>query len=804
LTADIPPQPLAAALSAYTAQTGLKLVYVSDIARGKSSKGAPAGLAPEAALARLLDGTGLQFEFLNERSVRIFAAATPLPAPPRMLEEVQVSATKREESLAKVPMSVSVFTSEDLQAAGIRGIEGIAARTPGIEYDFSSQFGSGTLTNLAIRGISSNTGQSTTGIYIDDAPIHAWHIATGFGNPYPITFDLARVEILRGPQGTLFGTGAEGGAIRFITNTPSTTTLDGLCQAEISATEHGDQSLQAGAAVGGPLVDGLLGARISAWYRREGGFVDRVDPFTLATVDENANHNSMASFRVAFAVAPEDGLRVLPSYTYQSLDIHDSPSFYLYLSSPGAGVQRNGKLLRQPATDTFSLGSLRVEADIGAATLVSATSYLDRTSSATVDQTNQAGVAYFGGFGNPLGPAYPTSYADAVAHVLGAHQFLFSQEVRLATRDTLAPLAWVAGVFYGRSRLNTSNDTYLVTSPEPPGLYGLGSTVDTDVAAFGDATLGLSRRWRVNLGARLDRTRTDFTTEQTGFANPVTVPFYQHAADTGTSFAPRLAVSYVPDDEGLLYASASKGFRAGGLNIPQCGAPLSYAPDSVWSYEVGAKESLFSRRLRLAGSIFYAQWTDIQQRTSTTVSCFVDYTSNLGSAVSRGFDVTAEGLLGEHTHVAIDVGFLDAHYTRTIKAGGNVIVEDGTVVGALPAVPSPWSLVMRAEYHLPIAPGATAYARAEWIVHSHNSGPFLEANHESPSFNTTEFPDPATKLLNLHWGVTRGGLALKVSVLNALNSQPLLQRDSDVSGSTLQYAYTFRPRTVGLTVTQRF
>jgi outer membrane receptor protein involved in Fe transport len=111
---------------------------------------------------------------------------------------------------------------------------------------------------------------------------------------------------------------------------------------------------------------------------------------------------------------------------------------------------------------------------------------------------------------------------------------------------------------------------------------------------------------------------------------------------------------------------------------------------------------------------------------------------------------------------------------------------------------------MRAEYHLPIAPGATTYARAEWIVHSHNSGPFLEANHESPSFNTTEFPDPATKLLNLHWGVTRGGLDLKVSVLNALNSQPLLQRDSDVSGSTLQYAYTFRPRTLGLTVTQRF
>ena len=819
LTADIPEQPLATALSAYAQQTGLQLIYVSEIARGKSSKGAPAGLAPIQALGQLLDGSGLEFQFLNERSVRIFPAGNPprrhsVSSPEAsatspfsaamVLEEVLVTANKREESVSTVPMSMSVLSSENLQASGITSIEGIASRAPGVEYDFSSQFGAGTLTNIALRGINSNTGQSTTALYIDDAPIHAWHVDTAFGNPYPVTFDLARVEVLRGPQGTLFGTGAEGGAIRFITNTPSTTKLDGLCQAEISATEHGDPSFQAGAAVGGPLIDGHLGARLSAWYRSEGGFVDRVDPFTLATVDENANRNSLAFFRFALAFAPEDALRVLPSFTYQSLDIHDSPSFYLYLSSPGMGVRLNGKLLRQPAEDRFSLGALKVEADVGAATLVSVTSYLDRTSSATVDQTNQAGVAFFGGFGNPLGPAYPSSYADAVENDLGARQSLFSQELRLAKRDSLAPVTWVAGLFYGRSRLNSSRDTYLVTAPQPPGLYGLESTVDTDAAAFGDATLSVSRRWRVNLGARLEQTRTDHTVTETGYANPVTVPFYRNAADTGASLAPRLAVSYAPDDGELLYTSASKGFRAGGLNVPLCGAPPRYAPDSVWSYEAGAKESLFSQRLRLAASIFFARWSDIQQRTSTTTSCFVDYTSNLGAAVSRGFDLTAEGLPTEHTYLAIDLGYLDAHYTKTIKADGNVIVEEGTVVGGLPAVPAPWSMVMRAEYRLPIGSGATAYAGAEEIVHSHNAGPFLEANPESPSFNTTQFPDPATKLLNLHLGVARESVDLRVSVLNALNSQPLLQHDSDASGSTLHYAHTFRPRTVALTATQRF
>jgi hypothetical protein len=145
------------------------------------------------------------------------------------------------------------------------------------------------------------------------------------------------------------------------------------------------------------------------------------------------------------------------------------------------------------------------------------------------------------------------------------------------------------------------------------------------------------------------------------------------------------------------------------------------------------------------------------------------------------------------------------HYTRTIKAAGDISVEQGTAVGALPAVPAPWSLTAAAEYHVPVRSGAIAYARAEEIVHSHNPGPFLERDPASSSFDPTEFPDPATKLLNLHFGVImRQGLDLKLSVMNVLNAQPLLQHDSDAPGATLQYAYTFQPRTVALSGTQRF
>jgi iron complex outermembrane recepter protein len=813
LTADIPAQSLVQALTDFARQTKLELIYVSSVVGNQRSSGVPAGLSAEDALARLLAGTGLRFEFLTAHSVRILAAeaATPSQRPSRpgpekslLTEEVIVTATKRAEPSATVPMSVSVLSSEDLRASGIRDIEGIAAVIPGIEYDFSSQFGSGTVTNLALRGINSTTGQSTTALYLDEAPIHAWHVDTGFGNPYPVVFDLARVEILRGPQGTLFGTGAEGGAIRLITNEPSMTTFDGLVHAESSATEHGDMSFEVGAAFGGPLIDDRLGARVGAWYRGDGGFVDRVDPFTLATVEENANRDSLASTRLAFAFAPSDTLRITPSVNYQSHNIHDSPNFYTYLSDPKAGILRNGKLLRQPAEDRFSLESLNVEAEIATATLTAATSYLDRTSYATIDQTNQAGVDFFGGFGNPLGPEYPSSYSDAVANVLDARQFIFSQEVRLATRSPAARLTWVIGAFYAHSRVDSTKDTYAVTAPQTPGLYDLNYTIDSDLAAFGDATLRLSRRWRVSLGARLARTKTDSSGSATGFANPVPVPFYRAATDSGALLAPRFAVSYETYKGDLLYMTAAKGFRAGGVNVPQCGAPPSYAPDYVSSYEVGTKNSVFSNRLRLTASIFYAQWSHIQELTSTTTSCFVDYTSNLGTAVSRGFDLTADSLLGERTHVGLTVGYLDAHYTNSVKVGGDVIVATGVVVGALPSVPAPWSLVLNVEYRLPMGVGTTAYAGASAIVHSHNPGPYLEGDPQSPSYNSTAFADPATKVLNLNLGVLRHQLDLKVSLINLLNSQPLLQHDSDASGSSLQYAHTFRPRTIALSASQRF
>src|SRR3981081_1647454 len=199
------------------------------------------------------------------------------------LEEIVVTATRHEESLSKVPISVSAYTKDSMDIKGIKDIGDVARFTPGGAFD------AGQTNQISIRGISSTGGSGTTGIYIDDVPIQVRNLGFNADDAFLKIFDLDRVEVLRGPQGTLFGAGSEGGTVRYITTQPSLTKTSIYSRAEFSSTQGGDPSYEAGVAVGGPLVQDKFGARLSVWYRKDGGWIDRIDPVTLATVDEKAN-----------------------------------------------------------------------------------------------------------------------------------------------------------------------------------------------------------------------------------------------------------------------------------------------------------------------------------------------------------------------------------------------------------------------------------------------------------------------------------------------------------------------------------
>lgn len=825
LTAPIGPQSLAKALAALTGQTSLQLIYESRLVAGRSSAGAPAGLTVPEALRLLLHGTGLRFEFLNSRTIELVENARP-PAPPAArppgararspgigpLQEIIVTAEKRAENLSTVPISMIVLSGDAMEKLGATRMRDLAEITPGLSFESSSQWGPAIITDVTVRGITSTAtvkgtessiGSPTTGVYIDDVPISMPQ--SSFSNPYPVTFDLARVEVLRGPQGTLFGGRAEGGAVRFITTEPSTTSFDGLTSAEVSTTNRGSPSYQLDGAAGGPIVDGLLGVRAGVWWRRDGGYVDRVDPLTGATVDSDANRSTGRAARVAFLIAPGAAIRVTPSFVYQSTNLHDSPSFFVGLSNPGNGVFRNGKLLRQPASDAFSLTSLKFQATWAAAELTAITSWFDRNASATVDTTNVIG-AEFGGFGNPLGPPYPTSYAEAYPTQLGAEQRQLTQEVRLGSRDRAAPITWLAGIFYSHVRQDTMSGTISVIAPQVPIiLYGTRDT-NVDLAGFADVTLHFSRRWRAFGGARITQARTEVLADAVGMSYPM--PGLVHANLQETPFTPRFGLTYEDDPEHILYASAAKGFRTGGTNPvrPASCDPTSihpYAGDSLWSYELGTKDTLLDRRLRFDGSAFYILWRNMQ--SDAVAPCTYPDIVNAGSATSRGFDLSIDLAAGAQTDLKLAVSFVDARYSSTARVNGDVIVERGTVIGGALYCQPPWSATLSAEHQMPLGGGGLSlYAGADYIVHSHNPGPFLEADPSSSSYNPGLRSDPTTQLLDLRIGLIRAALDIKLSVFNVFDSTPVLLREPDLPGSPLYYGQTFRPRTLALSVTQRF
>src|SRR6516164_7425656 len=427
-TVDIPPQALDQALEAFAEQTGLQLFYVTDIVSSQKSPGARSGLAPPAALASLLHGTGLEFEFVNERAVRIFPGPNVVPpavvpVPPQnpsrhvssgelALEEVLDTARRREEEQSKVPISMTVLSMDDLRNSGVTSVDDLGALVPSLQFSQTSDLGSGTLTYLNIRGVSNrNTG--ITGLYLDDTPIPP---AIGYTNlrSFPYTFDLDRIEVLRGPQLQLFGEGNQAGAIRYIYNQPSLTTFTALAQGEVTVPAFGDISYGAGVAVGGPLVRDALGFRVSAWGRVDGGFVGHVDPFNGATVEKNANHTLSETFRGALALAVSDAVQIAPSLIYSSYRQHDSQFFFTELSDVAAGQLRNASLVRQPYDDSFSVGALKVTASLGAVEFSAVSSYFHRSDSFLLDNTT----------------VVPTNYSDALWAAYHLQQTTFMQELR--------------------------------------------------------------------------------------------------------------------------------------------------------------------------------------------------------------------------------------------------------------------------------------------------------------------------------------------------------------------------------------
>lgn len=842
LSADIPAGPLSGALAEFARQTGLQLVYVSDVAKDRTSNEVRAGTLPSQALTALLAGTGLSYTFVNDRTVRIYVLETAPEAPRKLaaeqpatlppLEEVVVLASRGGEQVRDVPISLVVWSADAMDRAGAKSLDQIAALTPSMEYDFDTAVGAGISTNLSIRGVNDAGGRSTTRIFVDDAPLHS--LQSDFGEVRPLLFDVDRVEVIRGPQGALLGEGTEGGAVRLLLRQPSLTEFSGAAHVEAAMTENGGPSYEGGVAAGGPMVRDLIGFRVSAWYRRDGGYVDHVDPFTGAIVDADSNWSDSKSGRVAVSVAPAEGILITPSLSYQSVDLHDSPIFYQNLSNLDAGVLRNGKLLRQPYDDSYTLANLNLSADLSFAHLTAVVSYFHRSADTLVDYTNSYPNYFQREFG-PL-PVYPVAYENAAGFTHQLDVNAATGEVRLRSPNPEARLTWMAGAFYSNVRQDdlqtlTNKAVYFGQTDDQ---FNLGATIDsriraTQIAGFGEADLRISSRLRASIGLRATVDESQQTKAYSGLTTPVAA---EHApTQRDIPVAPKADLSYQANPGRLLYAAVAKGYRSAGIDPPSpfpCTTDVSvpFPADSVWSAELGTKNAFAGGRAQLELSVYYMRWQNLHQLLFTRTNC--TQVANEDDATSRGFDLGLQVSATAHLRTELAVSYIDARYNNTSYlsgAGANghdyFVISEGDWLGALPQVPSPWTATASLAYEIALSRGVTANLQVQDIFHSHDSGTFFTRPTAqgcclSPppwAWSVTDYPwaDPATNIVNLRARFSGPNADLSFYVNNALNSQPLLLGKTEGSSPygvlvvpPLVYGTTLRPRTVGVVLGMRF
>jgi iron complex outermembrane recepter protein len=559
------------------------------------------------------------------------ASATPTAAEntPKGLQEIVVTATRHEEALSKVPISVTALSQDAMDARGIKDFQDIARFTPGVSIDNSG-------TNaISIRGISSSAGAGTTGIYIDDTPIQMRDIGFNPDDTLPKTFDLDRVEILRGPQGTLFGSGSEGGTVRYIMTQPSLTTSSTYVRSEASYTQYGSPSYEFGVAHGGPIIDDVLGFRASAWYRSDGGWIDRVDPTTDATLAHNVNYSHTLVLRLAGIWKPASSFTISPSIIFQDRQEHDQSTYWPAYSNPGSGEFNTATPERIPDPDRYYLPALKLQYDLAKSSIIANSSYYHRD-----EYTGYQGTVYDLGFFQALGwpnnpltggagceasgvaancPWYPLLNGSGIhlppgfqnyqtPNVMTNTQQSFTQEVRWQSADDTSKWRWTVGAFWQLAKetsieelkdpLNETTGLFNYLFGESPNdifgnyfscpnnsaypyipacdiYYNRNTTFDHQLAGFGEVAYAFTDQWKLTVGERVARTSFEIVNYADGWenfgptpqANGVAVPGLGRSASTHeTPNTPKATLSFQMDPNNLFYVGYAKGFRVGGGN----------------------------------------------------------------------------------------------------------------------------------------------------------------------------------------------------------------------------------------------
>jgi iron complex outermembrane receptor protein len=749
------------------------------------------------------------------------------------LQEVVVTATRREERLHDVPESIAVLSGADLAIQGITSVDQYSSAVPGLSFNRAG-FGDRAGLDLTVRGISNTrladttagTGALTTGFYIDDVAVQPVDV---------YLYDLDRMEVLKGPQGTLFGQASMGGTVRLITTKPDLRAFRSSVELSGSLTRNGAPSSSEKAMLNLPIIEDQLAARLVVYNDQQGGWI-KWDPASLnpgavkgpnpalppgfpdqvtnKRMIEDVNDQKIRGGRLTLRYTPTAQLTITPIYIYQKKD--QAFSDFIDRNLNEGYVTQN--FSAEPRTEEFSELALAVDYDFPFARLTSVTARFDRDYRWTQDTTQ---------FISDIFGQTPSAGIPGIAFLdFDFRTKIVSQELRLTSKSNRW-FDWVVGAAYFDEHrpddvLWLAPNHNSLTAPAnqiPGGDQGLvyANAIrekSTDSSVFADLTLKLfDERLQLSAGARHFKDEFSGTNISTGaligaVGNSVTGEPEQ-GSESGTT--PRFSIKYAFTPDVMAYAATAKGFRAGGpgastVQTPECADALAKAgvtpgqpfhSDGIISYELGTKTAWMSRSLSINADVFYIDWSNLQTNVLLNfynVGCANVATANAGKAFSKGAEFSLAFSPIERLSLTAAATYTDAKLGR--QPAGSTIGQEGQPLQNAPewqgtlAVQFDFSLLH--DNYRSFLRGDISYYGWQWTNQTEESNPFFYA--------------PARALVNFRYAFRPpdGAWSAELFINNALNREQQFGAQAFFGEPRTNQALVGQPRTVGLLLRHQF
>ncbi len=688
---NIPAQSLSAALLSFATQADISIGLASVSLTNRVSRPLAGTETVESALRRLLAGTGLSFERIDAATWRIFEAQSiPSSAPPvrealvpltlPALEEITVTAAKRALSLQTTAISVAAVTGTTAMNYGLRSSRDVTSLVAGLATTNQAPGKN----KFIVRGLSDGpfTGntQSTVGVYIDET-------RAIFNAPDPnlALVDIDRVEVIRGPQSTLYGAGSIGGLVRLITRQPvfGVTQLEAATDGSASGRSGASGAFAAVANV--PMLGDRMAMRAVAYARHDGGYIND----TLRGA-RHINQSDTSGGRAVARLALSQEWTLRAGVLYQKTDNDDTQ--YADASMPRYA---RATFHAEPSNSSFFEGNIAVEGELSWADLISSTAWIDHHANATYDASQALPVLL-------MEPPQPTAFTQINRYET------FSHETRLVSLPG-GRWQWLGGIFVSH-RNNTSDLALTRLDRTPRFIFYSKNRADrgTELAGFGEATYTFASRIALTAGLRSYR-----STERTSANNAELIdvgPAQAFGENQKTGVTPKVGISYQLNSSQLLYAQMTQGFRMGGINIAAAiaprvtsgGRPLTvsnFDSDRLWNFEIGSKNVVLGEHATLNGTIFYQHWENAQADLIRPSGIF--FTANVGDVRNFGFEADLTYVPLPHVQVIANVSWNRPKLSTTAGALA------GSVINGLPAPPQ-LSGTVAAQYEVPLAGDNTA------------------------------------------------------------------------------------------------